>query len=528
MINLFKKHKYKLLTFMLSIVSFFTLFLGINKTYAYESNQWSYTIDTISLQHNENTQFSYDSTNHTITRNSTIGTSCLLDINLNTSIIPKGYYLLINYDILISNDNITYSSYSSNSIQYLQLYRSYSNNTANYYVSYGQYKCTSGIRHNNMYTAIAQPYNQIDISTEYSILYLNLSAWNGVTSQYSKLIIYNIDLVKNTDIGLSQYYDTYYSQIEDNYNALLSDYNDLQNDYDTLEGNYNTLQDNYDTLENNYNDLQDNYDNLSDIGIYGDFYNCSVSVENTTLTFNQLIDNSLLVNNTIYFGKILNYLNLNNTDLKIIYINFNKRLNTNNINYTYWDDVSGIYFDLNMIDDNDEEYTTSYYNNIANPQIINSVMLNNDQVPTGNTTYDINNKIYDQMQFKYSRVLNDNVGLSSSTLYIQGYNVGYNAGTSTKNEIYEDRINVLNNRVNDLEEANQMQYNAGYQQGLNVGANQNLETAGMKTLFNSILSYPVNMIRSVFDFEFMGINITSLIMFIVSIGIVAFVIKKFL
>ena len=68
----------------------------------------------------------------------------------------------------------------------------------------------------------------------------------------------------------------------------------------------------------------------------------------------------------------------------------------------------------------------------------------------------------------------------------------------------------------------------GYQRGLNEGAEQDLENGGMKVLFNSILSYPVNLIRSVFDFEFMGINVASLVMFIVSIGIVAYVITKFL
>lgn len=99
--------------------------------------------------------------------------------------------------------------------------------------------------------------------------------------------------------------------------------------------------------------------------------------------------------------------------------------------------------------------------------------------------------------------------------YSHGYDEGYSAGHS-----------------DGLTEGSENGYASGerygYERGYNDGANSNLETNGMKTLFNSILSYPVNMIKSVFNFEFMGINVASVIMFVISIGIVAFVIKKFL
>lgn len=99
--------------------------------------------------------------------------------------------------------------------------------------------------------------------------------------------------------------------------------------------------------------------------------------------------------------------------------------------------------------------------------------------------------------------------------YTKGYDTGYSEG-------YSDGHDVGYDESFDRGQA------YGYQQGYNAGANSNLETNGMKTLFNSILSFPVNMIKSVFNFEFMGINIASVIMFVISIGIVAFVIKKFL
>lgn len=90
------------------------------------------------------------------------------------------------------------------------------------------------------------------------------------------------------------------------------------------------------------------------------------------------------------------------------------------------------------------------------------------------------------------------------------YSIGYNDGY--KNGYQSNNVNAEK---------------SGYERGYNDGLSSNVETGGMKTLFNSILSYPVNMIRGVFNFEFMGINIASLILFIVSIGIVIFVIKRF-
>lgn len=104
---------------------------------------------------------------------------------------------------------------------------------------------------------------------------------------------------------------------------------------------------------------------------------------------------------------------------------------------------------------------------------------------------------------------------NSTAIYSSGFDTGYNNG-------YNDGLD--NGYENGIKANNSDSYNRGY----NDGAYSNLENSGMRTLFNSILSYPVNMIKTVFDFEFMGINISSLIMFIISIGIVAFVIKKFL
>lgn len=90
------------------------------------------------------------------------------------------------------------------------------------------------------------------------------------------------------------------------------------------------------------------------------------------------------------------------------------------------------------------------------------------------------------------------------------YNIGYNDALSESNpDIFQNG------------------YNSGYQVGYNQGINESIETTGFRTLINSILSYPVNMIKESFNFEFMGVNIASIILFVVSISIVFFVVKKF-
>lgn len=108
----------------------------------------------------------------------------------------------------------------------------------------------------------------------------------------------------------------------------------------------------------------------------------------------------------------------------------------------------------------------------------------------------------DLSQLTFQDGYNKGLDAGISSGYDKGYNKGYDKG-------YKD------GKVD------------GYNSGYDNGSTSNIETNGLKTLFNSILSYPVNLISNVFNFEFMGINITNLIMFIISIGIVVFVVKKF-
>lgn len=103
---------------------------------------------------------------------------------------------------------------------------------------------------------------------------------------------------------------------------------------------------------------------------------------------------------------------------------------------------------------------------------------------------------------------------NSSVQYNQGYNEGLEKG---KDIGFDDGFT----------DGKTEGYTMGYNDGYRDGSAEEFTTNGFKTLIGSIFNYPINMIRSVFNFEFMGINIFSLIVFILSIGIVIFVIRRF-
>ncbi len=136
---------------------------------------------------------------------------------------------------------------------------------------------------------------------------------------------------------------------------------------------------------------------------------------------------------------------------------------------------------------------------------------------------------YNDKQIGYIQLFtgNVNIAVSSTSLYISSdYNIaftnGYNSG-------YED--GVKDGSEESLSIGYQEGYRdgkiEGYDEGYNEALGEDLSTRGFWGLLNSIFSFPVNMIKNVFNFEFMGINIASLITFIISIVIVALIVRKF-
>lgn len=112
----------------------------------------------------------------------------------------------------------------------------------------------------------------------------------------------------------------------------------------------------------------------------------------------------------------------------------------------------------------------------------------------------------------------DMVSSISQPAYNMVYSDAYNSGSyDGYKEGYNDGI----------KQSAPNSYIEGYNKGYDDGIQEDLESSGFRTLITTILSYPVNMVRESLNFEFMGIHVASVVLFIISLGIVAFVIKRF-
>lgn len=117
-------------------------------------------------------------------------------------------------------------------------------------------------------------------------------------------------------------------------------------------------------------------------------------------------------------------------------------------------------------------------------------------------------------------------------VYLDKYNIFdsvsiyYNQQLQVENNSLRETINNLELQLNNSILQQEIKYNEGYQIGLNEARGLDLETNGFSTLMNSILSYPINFISNVFNFEFMGINVASILLFLVSVGVVIFVVRR--
>lgn len=95
-----------------------------------------------------------------------------------------------------------------------------------------------------------------------------------------------------------------------------------------------------------------------------------------------------------------------------------------------------------------------------------------------------------------------------------------------QNEDLQWQLDMKNIDLVEAVQRQQTEYDRGYQNGLNDAVNTDISNNGFKVLFNSILSFPINFISQSLNFEFMGINVASIVLFLCSVGIVLFVIKR--
>lgn len=152
-----------------------------------------------------------------------------------------------------------------------------------------------------------------------------------------------------------------------------------------------------------------------------------------------------------------------------------------------------------------------------------------DSFPNDSSYIDLTQ--YQNKQIGYIQLFTGPVGAGSTvdttSLYFDNsYDVAYTKGYENgKIDGYEDGRDY--GETIGYENGKNDGYDSGYNQGVKDGESKDFATNGFKTLIGSIFNFPINMIRSVFNFDFMGINIASLITFIISIVIVIFIVKKF-
>lgn len=156
-----------------------------------------------------------------------------------------------------------------------------------------------------------------------------------------------------------------------------------------------------------------------------------------------------------------------------------------------------------------------------------------------------NSFIYDNIQFYFNNNVNggllyyynENVSNSISNDYVillEKYNnllANYEILLSQNQILYNDKIELQNtikslqNQIDSLNNDLKNSYQNGYNAGLNVGQKEGFEKTGFKNLILSILNFPIDFVKTVFNFEIFGINFSNLIMFGISISIVGLVIK---
>lgn len=273
----------------------------------------------------------------------------------------------------------------------------------------------------------------------------------------------------------------------------------------------------YDKIEQENVILKNTIDDLSrKLGIYTEyvlygwgtfidslFVTDVVSDNQTQLSKDDLISNGWLGNNSLDLPSIISSTMSNTGSRFRISITF-----SDDFDLTFWHFLAQAKLNLNMsvtvVSNKGKEYSfkSTYYPNDVNLGIdydelkpsfgsdkIKSILITGDGVESFGSISTGNN---------------DSVSFDSG--YSNGYADGYENGSQTG---YDNG------------------FLAGKDVGYSEGIQQDFTTSGFSALFQAILTYPVNMIKSVFNFEFMGVNISGLILFIVSIGIVAFVLKKF-
>lgn len=218
----------------------------------------------------------------------------------------------------------------------------------------------------------------------------------------------------------------------------------------------------------------------------------------------------LLNDDTYYVENVINvsgYLSYSNID------SYTFRVNTISIDCTVYTIQDGDIVNYGIYN---EEYTISYSDTFYGYEILSSLTVDSGFV--GNTySLGIRSNYFEESQF-ITFNLPTNV-YASEDIVIQ-FESEY-----MENEINTRIMSRTNTPTLDIDSIYSEGYSEGYSQGFNEGAS--MDTTAV-TIFNGILNIalvPVNFFLAMFNFEILGINISSLVSALLSVCMVIIVIR---
>ena len=139
----------------------------------------------------------------------------------------------------------------------------------------------------------------------------------------------------------------------------------------------------------------------------------------------------------------------------------------------------------------------------------NHNLLVTDFTRLSSVDYGVSSMVISQLNVNLPTYYNDSS--EQDSVYQNGYNAGYNVGVSTSQS-----------------QSYQNGYNVGYEDGYNIGSTQDAEVSFGSALQDSlslIIMSPISFIQSVLNFDIFGFNIGGIVFFLLSLGIVIFIVR---
>ena len=370
--------------------------------------------------------------------------------------------------------------------------------------------------------------NSDNYSTEFDFEDLNTLAFGF---NYDKYVSNGLNVkfnIQNLDIGNDSLYYYLMNKYKSDYNSKSQQYNDYVDNHSYTNSQYNDLNDHYNDLQNDYNELQSNYNKLNNT--YNALINSSAPFNNDNINsiqvsttnngvisgYNDLLsiyDRELQIESSILRDIVVNYTLQESSNVGVII-----DLKLNNLAYIPYVEIkansSGFEYEF-ILKNND---TNVYYSS----------------VDSNDGPYD-NGLLQDYGDFEFNRVIitiynvNDlhygdsNSYLLTSISFFDGYSQAMKDNQVTIDS-YKNQINILNSEIADLSRSVselQTAYN-----NLSVSYENMLSGNNFANLFFTIAQTPFESFKTIWNVDFLGVNLSGFVTGILFIGLIIWLIKK--